>query len=105
MATAVIRAWKKWSTGVYALWYPLKRPEEAAAFGEKLVEAGIKRVLRIEIDTATWSEIGPLTGCGMIVVNPPFPLENEARIILPWMTNTLSRDAGARWRVDWRAGE
>ena len=105
MAQAVIRAWKKWPTGVYALWYPLKRPAEAEDFGAGLVEAGLKRMLRLEIDIATWREIGPLTGCGLIVVNPPFALEAEARVMLPWMTKTLARDTGARWRVDWLAGE
>ncbi len=105
MSAALLKAWRKWPTGVYALWYPLKRPTEAAAFSEGLAQAGVKRVLRLEIEVAAHKEIGPLTGCGMLVVNPPFALEAEARLILPWMTDLLARDAAAKWRVDWVAGE
>ncbi len=105
MAAATIRAWKKWPTGVYALWYPLKRPDEAQTFVEGLAEAGLRRILRLELDIARRREPGPLSGCGMLIINPPFPLEAEARELLPWFVKTLGRDDGAAFRIDWVVGE
>jgi 23S rRNA (adenine2030-N6)-methyltransferase len=105
LAAAIEGAWAKWPTGCYALWYPLKRPLEAAAFARRLGGGDLRRVLRLELDVDTVVEDRPLAGNGMIVVNPPFPLEAEARVILPWLSRTLARGTGAGWRVDWLAGE
>lgn len=105
LARAIDGAWRKWTTGVYALWYPLKRPDDVAAFARRLSEGPIRRVLRIELDVAAYRENGPLSGCGLIVVNPPFGFEDEARILLPWLARALARDEGAGWRMEWLAGE
>ncbi len=105
IAQALERAWAKWPTGVYALWYPLKHPREADAFAQRLSHGAIKRVMRLELEVAAWSPDAPLSGTGLIVVNPPFALEAEARILLPWLTRLLARDARARWRIDWLARE
>ena len=105
MAEALEAAWTKWPTGTYALWYPIKRPVEVATFARRLASGAIRRVLLIELDVARVVEEAPLSGNGMIIVNPPFGLEAEARALLPWLTKTLARGEGARWRVDWLAGE
>ena len=47
----------------------------------------------------------PLAGCGMIVVNPPFVLENELAAILRELTPLLACGPGAAYRVHWLAGE
>jgi 23S rRNA (adenine2030-N6)-methyltransferase len=43
---------------------------------------------------------GALAGSGLIVVNPPFPLENELRPLLPALVRLL---APAGSRIDWLA--
>jgi 23S rRNA (adenine2030-N6)-methyltransferase len=105
LASAIEGAWAKWPTGCYVAWYPLKRPAEAAAFARRLGAGDLRKVLRMELDVDTIVEDRPLAGNGLIVVNPPFPLEAEARLILPWLSRTLARGPGAAWRVDWIAGE
>ena len=83
----------------------LLRPDDSRAlverFAEAIVSAGVRRVLRLELDVARWRGEGPLSGNGLIVINPPFPLEGEARTLLPWLASTLAaapadRTAGAR---------
>ena len=97
------RAHKKWATGLFALWYPLKDPREANAFIAELKATGIPKMLRAEllIDTPV---AGKLYGSGMILVNPPFTLEAELRQILPALANILGR-TGGNHRLDWIAGE
>ena len=46
---------------------------------------------------------GKLYGSGMIVVNPPFVLEDELRTILPALVKALGRD-GASHRIEWIEG-
>ncbi len=105
MADALEGAWTKWPTGTYALWYPIKRPLEAAAFARRISRGTIRRALLLEMDVARVAENAPLSANGMIVVNPPFGFDAEARALLPWLTQTLARGEGARWRVEWLTGE
>jgi 23S rRNA (adenine2030-N6)-methyltransferase len=39
----------------------------------------------------------------MIVVNPPWTLEKELRVILPVLAGRLGRDAPGHYRLDWLA--
>lgn len=105
MHKALLRAHGKWREGVYALWYPVK---EAAAdrFGTAVAQAGIRRVLRLHIDIGAAAETpGALHSCGLLLVNPPFGLEAEARLLLPVVTKAMARNGRANWSVEWLAGE
>jgi len=103
MVEGLARAHRKWSTGLYALWYPLKEPREVNAFVTALRATGIPRMLRAEL-LVERAVAGRLYGSGMIVVNPPFVLEDELRTILPALVRALGRD-GASHRLDWLRGE
>ncbi|MGB3744025.1 MAG: 23S rRNA (adenine(2030)-N(6))-methyltransferase RlmJ, partial [Xanthobacteraceae bacterium] len=46
---------------------------------------------------------GALAGSGIIIANPPYPLESELRTILPALTRLLA-PTGA-YRIDWLARE
>jgi 23S rRNA (adenine2030-N6)-methyltransferase len=46
---------------------------------------------------------GALAGSGLIVVNPPFPLESELRTLLPPLVRLLAPAGGSR--IDWLAKE
>ena len=41
----------------------------------------------------------------MIIVNPPFTLESELRVILQALQDALAEGQGGDWSVDWLAGE
>jgi 23S rRNA (adenine2030-N6)-methyltransferase len=41
-----------------------------------------------------------LNGSGVIVVNPPWTLQAAMAGCLPWVTDVLRQDAGARWTLD-----
>ena len=97
------QAHRKWATGMYALWYPLKEPREANAFVADLKRTGIPKILRAEL-LVDPPVAGRLYGSGMILVNPPFTLEAELRQILPALAHILGR-TGGNHRLDWIAGE
>ena len=41
----------------------------------------------------------------MVVVNPPFVLEEEARELLPALAARLAQGPGAAFRINWLTGE
>lgn len=96
---------RKWPGGTVMLWYPIKDPLLIEEFIEALGETGIPKMLRLELVVDRVDRQGPLSGTGMIVVNPPFTLEAEARILLAFLAKRLSRGPAASTRIEWIAGE
>lgn len=105
MAQNLIKAHKRWPGGIYALWYPIKDPEHVADFVDMLAEAGIPKILRLELKIRAASLPPRLHGTGMIVINPPFVLEEEMRVLMPVLSDVLSDEGRGRWTTDWVAGE
>jgi 23S rRNA (adenine2030-N6)-methyltransferase len=105
MVQNLMKAHKRWPGGIYALWYPIKDTDDVDAFVDYLQETGITKILRLELTIRPPSFPARLHGTGMIVVNPPFVLEEEMRAVLPVLANVLSEEGRGQWRVDWVAGE
>ena len=84
-------------------WYPVKDVEAAAAFLAALA-AGVKRVLRLELQTNAPARQGRLARCGLVIVNPPFRLAAEAKILLPWLAAVLG-EGEPLFLIDWLCGE
>src|SRR5690606_13329772 len=83
MMTSLEKAHKRWPGGTYAYWYPIKEPGEVDAYVKALKATGIPKILRIELTIRPPSDPPRLHGTGMVVVNPPYVLEEEMRVILP----------------------
>ena len=98
-------AHRKWATGIYALWYPIKGRSEPDALAKSLTKLGIPKILRAELTVSSLSDPSRLNGCGLILVNPPFILEDELATLLPALAGVLGRDRKAGFGLDWLAGE
>jgi len=105
MVQGLEKAHKRWPGGTYAFWYPIKEPDEVEAYVKALKKSGIPKILRLELTIRPPSTPPRLHGTGMVVVNPPFVLEEEMRTVLPLLADLLSDEGRGRWRVDWVAGE
>jgi 23S rRNA (adenine2030-N6)-methyltransferase len=97
-------AHRKLPGGIYLLWYPIKGRRGPAALAGMLARSGIAKILRAELCVAATPEEGPLGGCGLIIVNPPWTLEGELSAMLPALQSMLAGEAGSQ-RLDWLAGE
>ena len=98
-------AHRKWATGIYALWYPIKGRSDPDALAKRLRRLAIPKILRAELTVAPLSDPTRLGGAGLILVNPPFPLESELSVLLPALAEALGRDGKGGFRLDWLAGE
>ena len=99
------KAHAKFATGVYALWYPLKDTRAVHDFISALRDMGIPKVLRAEVSVRPASNPPKLHGSGMIIVNPPYVLESELRILLPALALLLGDPGAGRHKLEWLAGE
>lgn len=99
MIEGLQRGHAKWPTGTYALWYPIKDVMETDGFLRNLGKAGIGSILAGELFIGRPNDPSRLNGCGLAVVNPPFTLEKDLKVLLPALADRLGRDGGARGRV------
>lgn len=105
MADSLIKAHKRWPGGTYAYWYPIKDPADVTAYAAALKATGIPRILRLELTIRAPSAPPRLHGSGMVVVNPPYVLEEEMKIILPALAALLADGGRGRFRIEWIRGE
>jgi 23S rRNA (adenine2030-N6)-methyltransferase len=103
--TALARALSKWPRGSYLLWRPIKDEAEDARFLDAVRALGVANILRLEIDVGAVApgphSPAPLHRCGLLVVNPPFDLIDEARILMPWLTKLLTRAGKGAYVREW----
>jgi 23S rRNA (adenine2030-N6)-methyltransferase len=98
-------AHRKWATGIYALWYPIKDRGEPDALAKRLRRLGIGKTLRAELTVAPLSDPTRLNGSGLILVNPPWTLHGELSVLLPALAGVLGRQNQGGFKLDWLAGE
>jgi 23S rRNA (adenine2030-N6)-methyltransferase len=103
LAGALISAWRKWRTGIYMAWYPIKSRNGPDALARTLARSGIEKALRLEIAIGPLAADGPLAGCGLVVINPPWRLAEEAEVVLGALTEVFG--GAGRHRTDWIGAE
>ncbi|WP_374309620.1 23S rRNA (adenine(2030)-N(6))-methyltransferase RlmJ [Methylocella sp.] len=104
LSRALPAAVRKWPTGVFMLWLPVKDPRAAQDFARGLGEATAphagRGALRLDLEVAPPAPDAPLARTALILVNPPFGLFEEAQAILPELARVLGRGRGAHL-VEW----
>ena len=103
--SALLAAHAKWPSGTYALWYPVKDARTIAGFAKQIAQSGVRRVLRLELAVDDAVPGGKLARTGLILINPPHLLEDEAAILLPALAQKLARTSHAEGICQSLAGE
>jgi 23S rRNA (adenine2030-N6)-methyltransferase len=104
LAEAFAAAQRKWASGIYLLWYPIKDRSAPEALAKRLKGLGISKILRAEMTVGPVPTADRLVGSGLIIVNPPWTLERDLAVLLPALADCLSPDQGG-FRLDWLARE
>jgi 23S rRNA (adenine2030-N6)-methyltransferase len=103
LAQGLAAAHRKWPTGIYLLWYPIKESAEVAAFTRKLAQFGIANMLRLELTIHSNPTGTGLRGSGLIAVNPPWTLFEDCKVVLGELSRVLAQTGQGVWRADWLA--
>ena len=101
---ACVSAYRRFSTGVYCLWYPVIERVTVEMLMDNLTATGIRRQLRIEHCVAPDTTGAGMTGSGVLLINPPWQLDDRARELLPWLNKMLTNNLGS-WSVGWQVSE
>lgn len=99
MADGLAAATRRFATGTFILWYPIKDPKPVARFHERAATTGIAKLLLAEQTIRHPGDATRLNGSGLLIVNPPFTLAAQLEIALTWLTPLLAQAPGAGWRV------
>jgi 23S rRNA (adenine2030-N6)-methyltransferase len=105
LAQGLAAAHRKWATGIYMLWYPIKDRAEPDALAKRLRRMGLPKTLRAELVVGPLSDPSRLNACGLILVNPPWTLAGELATLLPALAELLGRGPRPTAKIDWLVGE
>ncbi len=92
-------ALKRFSSGTYIIWYPVLTREDALAFPVSLMDLYAGTRCRIELRFLEKPQgKGGMTGCGLIIYNPPWVLKTILQNDLPGLAGLL----GCTWSLEWK---
>jgi 23S rRNA (adenine2030-N6)-methyltransferase len=91
---------RRFATGTFLLWYPIKEAKTAAAFRRKIADLGLPKAMAVELMVRGADDETRLNGAGLIAVNPPFTLATNLEIVLPELARVLAQGEGAGFRLE-----
>ncbi len=99
MVRALANGMKKWATGIFCLWYPIKNLTISNALADACRAASYKNTLQAEflikkIDGET------LAGSGLIICNTPWKIDDKLRSLCSDLKPILA-DGNGSWSVRW----
>jgi 23S rRNA (adenine2030-N6)-methyltransferase len=105
MLDAFTRAYRRWPTGIYLLWYPVKDLEAVQALRDGLAASGVKRLVRAELNVRARNTADRFNGSGMVICNPPWQFAAALRELLTGLAPILADGSGGGVVTDVIAGE
>ena len=90
ITTALTTALKRFETGVYAIWYPIKNYAAIKKFHQQMKQHISRPMLICELSIYPDDVISGLNGSGMLIINPPFQVDEQLSDLLPWLWKVLS---------------
>jgi 23S rRNA (adenine2030-N6)-methyltransferase len=98
-------AHERWPTGMVCVWYPRTNRAGPLRFHRELERSGLRKVLDVTLNVLPEdAEVG-MAGAGLVIVNPPWQLDERLKTLLPQLHRLLSPDGLGGTRVDWLVPE
>jgi 23S rRNA (adenine2030-N6)-methyltransferase len=97
-ARTVQQALRRFANGVYMIWFPVKSQSQANRFCGEVLAAGVAKALRIDIAIDVSDE--KLSRAGLLVLNPPYGLDDEMRSNLARIAPLLAGRASLEWLAE-----
>lgn len=93
------QAVKRFATGVYAFWYPIKNRHDVERFLRRARRDTGAPSLSCTLENGAPGE-GQMRACGLLILNPPFGFADEAREALAWLSPRLAQGPRPVWSVE-----
>jgi 23S rRNA (adenine2030-N6)-methyltransferase len=101
----VIKAHKKFSHGIYAIWYPVVDRSHIIKMERALIKSGIKDIQRFELGISDDSTQRGMTSSGMFVINPPWKLFETMSELLPRLASIVTQANRPIYQCEILSGE
>lgn len=103
LSESIITGIRKWPTGIFAAWYPIKHQSSAEPFLQTLIRKKIPKCLSTKF--LRFSENGEqLAGSGMVICNTPWQLDRALKRLCPELLEAFGASEGF-WSVEWLSRE
>lgn len=100
--TALAEGLQRFATGCFAIWYPILPRRESIALAarlKKIIMSYSKPWLQAELRVANNPSERRLQASGMLVVNPPWTLNEKLKLALPALQEALAQDSKASFHL------
>jgi 23S rRNA (adenine2030-N6)-methyltransferase len=91
---------RRFATGTFLLWYPIKEMAPVDAFRREVAALGLPKAMAIELMIRGGTDETRLNGAGLIAVNAPFTLSAKLDALLPELARVLAQGDGAGFNVE-----
>ena len=92
---------RRWAHGMIAIWYPILDRAPSLRFQRRLQSLAIPAILDVELGLHPYDTPLGMHGCGMIVVNPPWRLDETLDRLLPELLEALRVGGRGQTRLEW----
>ena len=100
VARFVQQLFDRWSNGSVAIWYPILKAGHHHDMINNIVVSGIRRVYQSEFYVQD-SGSERMYGSGMLLINPPWQLDQKIATVMPWLYQMLSEQAANEPQEAW----
>ncbi|MDP5131290.1 MAG: 23S rRNA (adenine(2030)-N(6))-methyltransferase RlmJ [Paraglaciecola sp.] len=120
VAQTVAKAYKRWSTAIFAIWYPLIAHRQDSENGHSyaqskmgksegllaaLKQQNFKNLLQIELCVTTKEQGAGMYGSGLAVINAPWQFDERMRAALTELQPLLAQSSDTSSSVSWLIAE
>ena len=94
---------ERFASGTTLMWYPIKNRKACDEFRTELYKTKIPAILDVSLEIRQQKGLKEtFDGTGMAIANPPYALEKELRLLMPWLKTVLEERKGSgQYKVDW----
>ncbi len=96
VSTAIEEGIDRFPGGTYLIWYPLTGRARSDGFVDLLRE---RKIPSLSAELVVHPAAPRMTGCGVVIINPPWQFEQEVRAILTYLSGVLYLSDGAQGDV------
>jgi 23S rRNA (adenine2030-N6)-methyltransferase len=92
---------RRFATGTFVIWYPIKDARAVARFRRELSKLGLSKLYMVELTIRAVPVKGELSASGLIILNPPFTLPAKLGELAPFLAARLAQGRGASCNLEW----
>lgn len=103
VVSALREGLKRFSNGVYAVWYPQLQRAEARQLPGELKQLPVKSWLHVALSVQAPGEDGfGMHGSGMFILNPPWILHSVLQEVMPYLVKVLGKHGEAEFALEFK---